>query len=61
MMILTVVICVQGFSEMAMKRKMISGDKEYKEPNKILRSVIAIIAIIAILLSIGSYLALKLN
>jgi len=61
MMVLMVALCVQGFSEMAMKRKMISGDEEYKEPNKILRSVIAIIAIVAIVLSIGSYLVLKLN
>lgn len=61
MMVLMVASCVQGFSEMSMKRKMISGDEEYKEPNKIMRSVIAIIAIVAITLSIGSYLVLKLN
>ena len=48
-------LCVQSFSEMAMKRKMISGDTEYKEPNKILWSIIAIIAIIATILYIGAY------
>jgi len=61
MTVLMVALCVQWFSEMAMKRKMISGDEEYKEPNKILRSIIAIIAITAIVISIGSYLVLKLN
>ena len=61
MMVLMVVLCVQGFSEMSMKRKMTSGDEEYKEPNKILWSVIVIIAIVAIVLSIGSYLVLKLK
>lgn len=61
MMILLVAVCVQSFSEMAMKRKMISGDEEYKEPNKILRIVIATIVIVAIVISIGSYLLLKFN
>ena len=61
MTILMAALCVQWFSEMAMKRKMISGDDEYKEPNKILRSVITIIVITAIIISIGSYLMLKLN
>ena len=61
MFFLTVAISVQGFSEMAMKRKMISGDDEYKEPNKILRSIIAIIVLSALVISVGSYLILKLN
>ena len=59
--VFTLTVCVQGFSEMAMKRKMICGDEEYKEPNKILRAVIAIIVVVAITLSIGSYLLLKFN
>jgi len=59
MMVLMAALCVQGFSEMIMKRKMIAGDTEYKEPNKILWSAVAIFAIIAIVLSIGSYLILK--
>ena len=60
-MILILASCVQRFSEMAMKRKMISGDEEYKEPNKILRVVIAVIVVTAIIISIGAYLLLKLN
>ena len=61
MAVLVIVVCVQGFTEMAMKRKMISGDEEYKEPNKLLRVVIAILVIAAIIISISSYLVLKLN
>ena len=29
-------VCIQGFAQMVMKRKMIAGDEEYREPNKIL-------------------------
>lgn len=53
-LILLVTLCIQRFSEMAIKRKMISGDEEYKEPNKLLWGIIMIVAIIAIVLSIGS-------
>lgn len=60
-LILLVTLCVQGFSEMVMKRKMISGDEEYKEPNRILWRIIAVIATIAILISIGSYLLISTN
>jgi len=61
MMFMTIAICVQSFSEMVMKRKMISGDDEYKEPNKTLRSIIAIIALSALVISVGSYLVLTIN
>lgn len=55
MIILAAVLCVQGFSEMFMRRKMISGDEEYREPNKFLWGMISAIVIIAIVLSIGFY------
>lgn len=51
--ILLTVLCAQMFSEMAMKRKMISGDEEYRESNKILWIVIVMIIIITIVLSVG--------
>lgn len=60
-LILTLTISVQGFSEMAMKRKMINGDDEYREPNKILWSIIGIIALLAIVLAIGTYILLVLK
>lgn len=52
-------VSIQGFSQMVMKRKMIVGDEEYHEPNKILWAIIGVIAVIAILLSIGTYFLMK--
>jgi len=49
-------VLTQGFSEIIMKRKMILGDEEYKEPNKILWSIILSIAIAAIVVSMGFYI-----
>lgn len=53
MYILILVLCVQAFSEMAMKRKMIAGDEEYNEPNKLVWTVIAIVAVIAVVIALG--------
>jgi len=60
-LILIAVLCVQWFSEMAMKRKMIIGDEEYKEPNKILWGIISIIAVVAIILPLGAYLVSRVS
>lgn len=60
-LILIVVLCVQTFSEMVMKRKMIAGDEEYKEPNKLLLSIISAVAIVAIILSLGVYLVSRMS
>lgn len=54
--ILVTVLCVQRLSEMSMKRKMISGDDEYTEPNTLLWSIVIGVAIFAIVLSIGSFI-----
>lgn len=51
--------CVQGFSKLAIKQKMIAGDEEYKEPNKLLWTVIAAVIIVAIIASVGTYLMMK--
>ena len=55
-LILCLVVCVQGFSQMAMRRRMVAGDEEYREPNKLLRTVVAAIVVIVLVLSIGTYL-----
>mgnify|MGYP000342901523 CR=1 FL=1 len=60
-LILIAVLCVQRFYEMAIKRKMIAGDEEYKEPHKLLWVIISIVAVVAIILSIGSYLVATIN
>lgn len=52
-------VCVQSFSQIAMKQKMIAGDDEYKEPNKLVRIVLMTIIIVAVVLSIGTYFLLK--
>lgn len=54
-LILCFAVCVQGFSQMAMKRKMVAGDEEYREPNKLLRTAIAAIVAVVLILSIGTY------
>lgn len=55
--IMIVVLCVQWLSEMAMKRKMVAGDEEYKEPNRFLWVTILSVAVLAVILSVGVYLA----
>ena len=55
-LVLCLAVCVQGFSQMAMKRRMVAGDEEYREPNKLLRAAVAAIVVIALALSIGAYL-----
>lgn len=58
-LIVCLAVAIQSFSQMAIKRKMIAGDEEYHEPNKIVIAIIGIIAISAILLSVGTYFLMK--
>ena len=58
-LILCLAVCVQGFSQMAMKRKMVAGDEEYREPNKLLRTVIATIVLVVLILSVGTYFLVR--
>ncbi len=60
-LVLIIVIVVQRISETSMQRKMIAGDDEYKEPNKLLRGIILSIVIMAIVLSVGTCLASMIN
>lgn len=53
-------VCVQGFSQMAMKQKMIAGDEEYQEPNKLLQAIVAVIVVTVLVLSIGTYFVVNL-
>lgn len=52
-LLLTGSLAVQGFSELYMKRKMIAGDEEYREPNKVLWTAVLAIAVTAVVLSAG--------
>lgn len=40
---------------------MVQGDDEYREPNKVLITILAVIAITAIIVSIGSFVILYSN
>ncbi len=57
--ILCFAVCVQGFSQLAIKQKMIAGDEEYKEPNKLFWTVIAAVAIVAVIASVGTCFIMK--
>ena len=48
-------VCVQGFSQLALKRRMIAGDDEYHEPNKLLWTAAAafVILVLAVALGVG--------
>lgn len=49
---------VQGFYHLAMRQKMVSGDPEYREPNRFFRTVLATVILTVLLLWLGVYLAL---
>jgi hypothetical protein len=52
----TVGALTQQFSMRAIKQRMVVGDEEYKESNKLLRIIISAVVVLAILLSVGAYL-----
>lgn len=58
-LILCFAVCVQSFSQMAMKRKMIAGDEEYHEPNKLVWVIVGVVAVAAIVLWAGTYFLMK--
>lgn len=54
-LILLLSVSVQGFAQTAMKRNMIAGDEEYKEPNKLVQGVILAVVTVIVLLAVGVY------
>lgn len=54
--ILVIAVVFEGIYEQILKHRMVEGDEEYKEPNKALLMVIAIIIVVALVLSIGTTL-----
>lgn len=58
-LILCFAISVQVFSQIAMKQKAVAGDEEYREPNKLLRTIITTIVFVVIILSIGTYFLVR--
>lgn len=58
-LMLTFLYSVEGIYEMVLKGRMIKGDEEYREPNKVLWFILAVIAITAITTSVGSLMILR--
>ena len=54
-LILILSVSVQGFAQTAMKRNMIDGDEDFKEPNKLVQGIFLIIVILIVVLAIGIY------
>ena len=54
-LILCLSISIQGFTQHAIKHKMIDGDEEFKEPNKLVQGVILMVVILIVVLAIGIY------
>ena len=57
-LMLCLTVCVQSFSQIAMKQKMVAGDEEYQEPNRLVQTVLAGIVVTTVVLSVGTYLIL---
>lgn len=59
-LILCLATSVQFFSQTAIRQKMIAGDDEYREPNRLLQMILLTVIFLIILLSVGTYLAVTL-
>ena len=57
-LMLCLTVCVQLLSQIAMKQKMVAGDEEYQEPNRLVQTVLAGIVVTTVVLSVGTYLIL---
>ena len=57
----TLIMClgvsVQSFAHMGIKQKMVSGDEEYREPNRLLQSILAALFLSVLILALGTYIA----
>ena len=59
-LILCAAVSIQGFSQRAMKQKMVAGEEEYREPNKLLWTILASIVAAVLILSVGTYFLINL-
>ena len=57
-LILCVSVSVQSFYQLAVRQKMVSGDAEYREPNRFLRAVLMTVILTVLLLWLGVCLTL---
>ena len=52
--LLGLAVCVQGFSQVALKHRMIAGDEEYHEPHRLLGMSITAFVIFVLILALGA-------
>ena len=52
-------VCVQSFSQIAIRQKMVEGDEEYTQPNQLLRIILATVVLTVIILSLGTLILVK--
>ena len=50
---------VQGFYQLGAKQKMVSGDPEYRAPNRFAQTVAATVVLTAVLLGLGTWLMVR--
>ena len=60
-LIFTIMNASEGFYGLVLKRKMITGDEEYKEPNKVVRTAIVVVTLAVILISVGTFIFVNIN
>lgn len=58
-LVLCFAMSVQNFSKIAIKHRMVSGDDEYSEPNRLLHFLTIIVVLAAIVIFIGTWLFIK--
>ena len=52
-------VCIEGVSRSVLKREMIAGDEEYREPNRLLWGIIGAVIAAAAVLSAGTYFVMR--
>ncbi len=53
-LIVCLAVSVQNVAQLVIKRKMIDGDEEYREPNKLILAILGCLAVVAIVLFVGT-------
>ena len=51
---------VQGFTQIALKQRMTSGDEEYRAPNRLLQTALMVVTLTAALLFLTTYFITRL-
>lgn len=48
-------LLAQGFYELYMKRRMVAGDEDYREPNRIVKTIVGAIGIMLVTFAVGFF------